>query len=200
MHTISFLVVACFASKLILAASRPECFPVSPACLRPQVVECREALMLMRHTDPGFVTAFGRKVWKRHTIDVPRIWQSVPRNCAIKLDVIAPEATDSFRLQYLTASGEEVIGACILGGNKCGGSIKVGPKMVMQLQIGYYSAILPSHRTSPPANVSLTRPAAGLNRSFSNIDDLAAAASAREPRRGRGRARNAREKLGAISG
>ena len=192
MHTISILVVASFASKLILAASQPECFPTSPACLRPQVVECREALMLMRHTDPGFVTTFGRRLpWKRHAIDVPRIWQSIPRNCAVKLDVIAPEATDSFRLQYLTSQGEEIIGACIIGGTQCGGFINVGPKMVMQLQIGYYSAILPSHRT--------TGPPATLNRSLSIDDDVAAASSAREQRRGRGRARTAREKHEAFS-
>ena len=189
MHIVSLFIISCFALKLILAASRPECFPTSPACLRPQVSECREALMLMRHTDPGFVTLFGRHLpWKRHTIDVPRIWQSSPRNCVVKLDVIAPEATDSFRLQYLTAQGEEVISACITGGTKCGGIINVGPKMVMQLQLGYYSAITPYHRTTgPPANISLLRPAAALNRSIVD-DDLTAASPAREQRRGRSRA------------
>lgn len=202
MHIISFLVIACSALMRVLAASRPECFPTSPACLRPQVSECREALMHMRQTDPGFVTMFGRHIpWKRHTIDVPRVWQSVPRNCAVKLDVVAPDATDSFRLQYLTAQGEEVISACITGGTKCGGIINVGPKKVMQLQIGYYSAIAPSHRTtSPPANVSLIRPAAAFNRSLSVDHDVAAASSARKQRRGRSRARTAREKREAISG
>ena len=190
MHIISFLIIPCFAFKLVLAASHPECFPTTPACLRPQVSECRDALMLMRHTDPGFVTVFGRNIpWKRHTIDVPRIWQSMPRNCAVKLDVIAPEATDSFRLRYLTVQGEEIIGACITGGTKCGGTLNVGPKMVMQLQIGYYSAIAPSHRTTGlPANVSLTRPVAALNHSLSIDDNVAVAHPAREQRRARGRA------------
>ena len=197
MHMISLLAITCSALKLILAASRPECFPTSPACLRPQVNECREALIHMRLTDPGFVTMFGRHIpWKRHTIDVPRVWQSVPRNCAVKLDVIAPDATDSFRLRYLTTQGEQIISACITGGTKCGGIMNVGPKMVMQLQIGYYSAILPSHRTTgPPANDSLIRPAAAFNRSLSINDDVAAASSAREQRRGRSRARTAKKKV-----
>ena len=181
MQIVGFLILSCFAFKLILATSRPECFPTGPACLRPQVSECREALMHMRHTDPGFVTVFGRRIpWKKNSMDVPRIWQSMPRNCAVKLDVIEPEATDSFRLRYLAMQGEEIIDACIIGGTKCGGIINVGPRMVMQLQIGYYSAILPPHRTGPPANVFLTRPAAALNRSLSRNDDVAAAPSARE--------------------
>ena len=136
--------------------------------------------MKMRHTDPGYPTSFGRHLpWKRYSIDVPRVWQSTPRNCAVKLDVVTPEATDKFRLQYLTTQGEELISACIIGGTGCGGIMNVGPKKVMHLQVGYYSAIAPSHRTaSAPANVSLARPGAALNRSLGIESDTASAASA----------------------
>lgn len=142
----------------VLGASRPECFPLSPACLRPQTPECRAALMMMRHTDPGYVTFFGRHIqYRRNTIDVPRVWQSFPKNCVVKLDVIIPGATDSFRLQHLTVQGEEIIAACITGGTHCGGIINVGPKMVMQLQVGYYAAIAPGYLTRPSAaNISIT--------------------------------------------
>lgn len=130
------------ASAAILRDSRPECFPESPACLRPQVNECRDALLKMRYTDPGYVTIFGRHLqWRRHTIDVPRIWHSFPNNCVVKLDAVLEDATDSFRLRTLTLQGEEVITACIIQGHHCGGIINVGPKKVMQLSVGHYSAV-----------------------------------------------------------
>ena len=158
------------------AASRPECFPVSPACLRPQVHECRDAIMKMRHTDPGYVTIFGRHPpHRRNTIDVPRVWHSDPRNCAVKLDVVLPAATDSFRLQTLTLQGEEIIAACIIGGNHCGGAMNVGPNKVMQLQVGYYAAIAPSWRTMRPlTNVSLPLLPIAVNFTSNNGDDATA--------------------------
>lgn len=146
------------------AASRPECFPTGPACLRPQVGECRDALLKMRYTDPGYVTTFGRHlVWKRNTIDVPRVWHSFPKNCEVKLDAVTDSATDEFRLQALTTQGEAIISACITGGTHCGGIINVGPKRVMQLMIGHYSAIkLVSLDGEHPTNVSLSRPPAAF--------------------------------------
>ena len=144
MKSFGLLFVICYVVTAILAASRPECFPISPACLQPHVDECRDALLKMRYTDPGYVTTFGRHlVWRRNTIDVPRVWHSHPKNCVVKLDVIAAGVTDSFRLQHLTTQGEQIIASCIQGGNKCGGIINVGPKRVMQLSVGYYSTILP---------------------------------------------------------
>lgn len=164
--------------NLAWAASLPECFPISPACLRPQVHECRNAIMKMRLTDPGYVTIFGRHVQHRsNTIEVPRIWQSYPTNCAVKLDVVLEEATDSFRLQTLTRQGEELIANCIVGGNHCGGAINVGPKRVMQLRVGYYAAIAPSWRTiRPPTNASLPILPMAINLT-SSIEDEATASS-----------------------
>ena len=127
---------------LALAASRPECFASGPACLQPQVSECRDALLKMRYTDPGFITTFGRHVQlKRNSIEVPRIWNSYPKNCAVKLDVVAEQVSDSFRLQTLTTQGEEVIRTCVTHGTGCGGIVNVGPKMVMQLTVGFYAAV-----------------------------------------------------------
>ena len=144
------------ASAAILKDSRPECFAESPACLRPGVDECRDALTKMRHTDPGFVTLFGRHLaWRRNTIDVPRAWQSFPKNCVVKLNTVSEDATDSFRLKALTLQGEEVITACIIQGRHCGGIINVGPKKVMLLSIGHYSAVVSNLRGLGLANSSV---------------------------------------------
>ena len=164
MNTFVFSLVLFSFIAAIPAASIPECFPTGPACLRPQVVECRDALLKMRYTDPGYVTHFGRDlVWRRNTIDVPRIWHSFPQNCNVKLDVVTAKATDEFRLQTLTTQGEAIISACITRGTHCGGIINVGPKRVMQLSVGYYSAIsLTPLNGEQPANISLSRRPAAL--------------------------------------
>ena len=168
----------CSLLSFAWADSRPECFSPSPACLRPQVHECRDAIMKMRQTDPGYVTFFGRHLQhRRNTIEVPRVWHSNPKNCAVKLDVVLPLATDSFRLQTLTRQGEEIITACITQGNHCGGAMNVGPNKVMQLQVGYYGAIAPSWRTMRPlTNISLPILPIAVNFT-SNIEDEATASS-----------------------
>lgn len=175
MYISALSLVFLFFTTAVHAASRPECFPAGPACLRPQVSECRDALLKMRYTDPGFVTHFGRHlVWKRNTIDVPRIWHSYPENCNVKLDAVTDHATDQFRLQTLTTQGEAILSACITGGTHCGGIINVGPKRVMQLSVGYYSSIsmTPVNEEST-ANISLSRGPGALNDSL-EIDNTKA--------------------------
>ena len=175
MKILSLSIFLCTASAAFLRASRPECFPNGPACLRPQVSECRDALTKLRHTDPGFVTTFGRHLqWRRNTIDVPRTWQSFPKNCVVKLDTVTEDATDSFRLRALTLQGEEVITACIIQGHHCGGIINVGPKKVMQLSIGHYSAVRPNLRRLRLANSSVVgeEGAVAWNRSPGLVDEI----------------------------
>ena len=108
-------------------------------------------------------------------MDVPRVWQSFPRNCAVKLDTVLPEATDSFRLQTLTRQGEEIIASCIIQGHHCGGIINVGPKRVMQLSVGYYASIPSNLRGQEPANISLVGQdgVVAQNRSLDQDDDTA---------------------------
>ena len=158
MNPIAFCLLFSFITA-VGAASHPECFAPGPACLRPQLSECRDALLKMRYTDPGYVTTFGRHLeWRRDSIDVPRVWQSFPRNCVVKLDTVTEMATDQFRLRTLTVPGQEVIAACITGGSHCGGAINVGPKKVMHLSIGHYSTTSSEQVIGGrPSNISLSR-------------------------------------------
>ena len=175
MKILSLSILLCTASAALLRDSRPECFPNGPACLRPQVNECRDALTKLRHTDPGYVTTFGRHLaWRRHTIDVPRTWQSYPKNCVVKLDTVTVDATDSFRLRALTRQGEEVVTACIIQGYHCGGVINVGPKKLMQLSIGHYSAVGPHLRGVRLANSSVVgeEGAVARNHSPGLVDEI----------------------------
>ena len=98
--------------------------------------------MEMRYTDPGYQTVLGRHVdYIPHSINLPRKWASEPRNCVVKLDVTSPEAREGLRLRTLTTPAEEIIEACITGGTKCGGKIIVGKLKVLELTVGYYSAV-----------------------------------------------------------
>ena len=171
---ISLSILLCTVSAAILRDSRPECFAESPACLRPQVDQCRDALLKMRYTDPGYVTKFGRHLhWRGYTIDVPRIWHSSPKNCVVKLDAVLEDATDSFRLKSLELQGEEVITACIIQGRHCGGIINVGPKKVMQLAIGHYSAFGANLRGLRSSNSSAVgeNSAVAWNHDLGFVDD-----------------------------
>lgn len=121
---------------------RPQCFPSSPACLRPRLEECRSAIRRLRNTDPGYPTILGREVDSLpRSISLPRIWHSSPRNCVVKLDVVSPEVRETMRLQYLTLPAEVILGACVAADTKCGGKLLIGRRQVLELTVGYYSAV-----------------------------------------------------------
>lgn len=65
----------------LLASIEPTCFPTRPYCIRPQVNECRDAIVFMAGSDPGFPFIFGRAdVVKQEAraYGVPRKWDSIP--------------------------------------------------------------------------------------------------------------------------
>ncbi len=138
-----FLSLALSTSLHTNAANLPSCFPSGPACLRPRLDECRDAISKMRYTDPGHVTVLGRDVaHSPRSIPLPYIWHSGPiKNCVVKLDVTGPEARDTLRLQTLTKPAEEILAVCVTGGSMCGGTMLVGKLRVLELTVGYYSAV-----------------------------------------------------------
>jgi hypothetical protein len=138
-----FLSPALATSLPLDATTLPSCFPSGPACLRPRLDECRDAISKMRYTDPGHVTILGRDVaHSPRSIPLPYIWHSGPiKNCVVKLDVTGPEARDTLRLQTLTEPAEEILAVCVTGGSMCGGRMLVGKLRVLELTVGYYSAV-----------------------------------------------------------
>lgn len=142
--TLSLLLSLALSTSLHLnAIPVPSCFASSPACLRPRLDECRDAISKMRYTDPGHTTELGRDVADTsRSIRLPRIWHSGPiKNCVVKLDVKSPEARDTLRLQTLTRPAEGILARCVMQGPMCGGKVLVGNMRVLELTVGYYSAV-----------------------------------------------------------
>jgi len=138
-----FLSLALSTSLYPNAVPVPSCFASGPACLRPRLDECRDAISKMRYTDPGYITSFGRDVeHSPRAIDLPYIWHSGPvKNCVVKLDVTSPDARDTLRLQTLTKPAEEILARCVTRGSMCGGKVLVGNLRVLELTVGYYTAV-----------------------------------------------------------
>ena len=59
----------------------------------------------------------------------------------MKLDVTNDDARDGLRLQFLTTPAEEILKACVTEGTKCGGRLLVGKLKVLELSVGYYTAV-----------------------------------------------------------
>lgn len=138
-----FLSLALSTSLHTNAVTVPSCFASGPACLRPRLGECRDAISKMRYTDPGHIIELGRDVADTsRSIRLPRIWHSGPiKNCVVKLDVQSPEARDTLRLETLRKPAEEILARCVKQGSMCGGKMLVGNLRVLELTVGYYSAV-----------------------------------------------------------
>lgn len=122
----------------------PKCFPTRPYCIRPRAEECRDAIVVMHGTDPGYPLIFGRsEIIKEapHTYAVPHLWSSLPVNCIVKLDVTDPRATEEATLRSLAAMAEVVVRRCIVGGTGCGGSVSIGKGGSLNLMVAYYTVM-----------------------------------------------------------
>lgn len=141
----SVILVNAVPSRTSLAAKiHPSCFPTRPYCIRPQLAECRDAILLMGAADPGYPVILGRADivgGLPHSYSVPQIWNSVPKNCVLKIDVTDPRDTEVVALKSLILPAEILVEECIIRGTGCGGSILAGKKRVLKLTLAYYTAL-----------------------------------------------------------
>ncbi|KAI4227736.1 MAG: hypothetical protein LQ349_006660 [Xanthoria aureola] len=128
----------------LVASLEPTCFPTRPYCIRPQVNECRDAIVLMAGSDPGYPLILGRTDAIKHesrAYDVPRKWASIPPNCVVKIDVRDPQTTVETTLKIQASWAEVVVKKCIIKGTGCGGAILTGATKYLELTVGYYTAV-----------------------------------------------------------